>query len=61
MEFNKEMMMDSTRALAYFGFGVALTGLYLLNPVWVIGFALTLVGFFCELYYWKRKNKKRKF
>lgn len=54
------MLMDATRALAYFGLGVTLTGLFLINTVWIAGFILTSAGFFLELYYWKRnKNKKR--
>jgi len=56
------MIMDCTRALAYFGLGVTITGLIILNPVWIIGFTLTTIGFLCEFYYWRRnKNKKRKF
>jgi hypothetical protein len=56
------MFMDATRALAYFGLGVTVTGVLIGNTVWMAGLILTTLGFAFEFYYWSRnKNKKRKF
>ncbi|MBR9678703.1 MAG: hypothetical protein GON13_00360 [Nanoarchaeota archaeon] len=52
------MIMTSTRSLTYFGLGIALAGLVLLNSIGIIGVVIATMGFIAEIYYLTSKKKR---
>jgi hypothetical protein len=54
------MIMTTTRSLTYFGLGVALTGLILLNSIGAVGLIIATIGFIAEICYLKQSRKKKK-
>ena len=58
----EKVLLEIGRALFYFGLGITITGLYLLNRIWLLGFIFTITGFVSEIHYSNvlRDKKRRK-